>query len=102
MIPVNIFRRVYGSLVDEVGTVPAKLSSLLSFKFLSIPWLLVGMLLSNCYLSIFITNLNSPLPGERFDTYQKISCQDKPKIELNKTNLLDNAYMGILTANENV
>lgn len=69
--PITIFLYFYASLVDEVSTVPAKLSTLLSFKVLSIPWLLVRMLLSNCYLSICITNLNSPFPGERFDTNQK-------------------------------
>lgn len=70
----------FGCLVDEVMELPEKWGNLLPFRLLSIPWLLVGMLISTCYLSIFITNLNSPIPGERVDTYEKISCHDTRQI----------------------
>ncbi|XP_035713914.1 uncharacterized protein LOC110857739 [Folsomia candida] len=75
----------YGCLIDEVSTVPEKLSNFVPIRFINIPWLLIGALLSSCYLSIFITNLNSPLPGERVDSYEKISCQDNPQIIVNST-----------------
>ncbi|OXA44262.1 hypothetical protein Fcan01_20938 [Folsomia candida] len=80
--PMKLLLHFFGCLIDEVSNLPRKLSTLVSFRLISIPWLFVGVVMSSCYLSSFITNLNSPIPGERFDTYEKISCLSKPQISM--------------------
>lgn len=74
---IALFLYFFGCLIDEVSQLPKKLNTSLPLRILSVPWLFVGLLISNCYLSIFITNLNSPLPGIRIDTHDKIPCEQK-------------------------
>lgn len=81
--PFTIFLYFFGCLVEDVGALPDKLRIFFPFKLISVPWLFISALLSSFYLGIFITNLNSRLPGERVDTYEKISCQGKPQNGVN-------------------
>lgn len=99
---VNIILYFIGCLIDEVSNLPQKCMAFLSFKLLSIPWLVIGMLLSSCYISNFITNLNSPLPGERIDSYEKIYCQEETKIRATVDMLRKRYYVRNNLEDENI
>lgn len=81
--PVKIFVYFCGLLMDEVDQLPNILSNFLPLRCISVPWVLVSTVIINCYLGSVITNLNAPLPGERYDTYEKITCSEKSKISIN-------------------
>lgn len=100
----NLFLYIFGCLIDEVIYIPKKLLVAVPFRVLIIPWLLLGMILSNCYLSILITNLNKPQRGERADKYEQISClSNKQQITTaNYTMISDRFYAKELIEGDNI
>ncbi|OXA54442.1 putative anion transporter 6 [Folsomia candida] len=78
----------FGCLIDEVSYIPSKLQNLSVFRQISLPWLLVGSLLSNCYIGLLIENINAPLPATKFETFAAITCASRETLEIDLDKLL--------------
>jgi len=68
------FLFVLGSMIDEAYEVPKKLGRLPAFKVLILGWVLTSMLLSSCYQSILVVELNSPLKGQPLRSAHQLFC----------------------------
>jgi len=55
---------ILGTIIDEAYDVPQSFKRLAAFRILIIGWVLTSMLLSNCYQSLLVVELNSPLKGQ--------------------------------------
>jgi len=68
------FLFILGTLIDEAYVVPKTFNRLSSFRILIIGWVLTSMLLSSCYQSLLVVELNSPLKGKPPSSAHQMVC----------------------------
>jgi len=65
---------IIGTMIEEAKPVPIFFKTSAAFKVLIISWVLVAMLLSSCYQSILVVELNSPLKGHTPSSLDETFC----------------------------
>jgi len=65
---------VVGALIEEAYIFPPKLQRFLTFKVLFFPWAICSFLLSTCYNSLLVANINSPLTSQSINSTDQIFC----------------------------
>jgi len=65
---------IVGTMIDEANPVPTFFKKSAVFKSLIISWILVAMLLSSCYQSTLVVELNSPLKGHTPSSLDETFC----------------------------
>jgi len=65
---------VIGALIEEAYIFPSQLRRFLTFKVLFFPWAVCSMLLSACYNSVLVANLNSPLKSQSINSTDQVFC----------------------------
>jgi len=65
---------ILGALIDDAYFLPQKLKPYATFKLLVIIWSLNSMLLSSCYNSFMVVELNSPLKGQSLSSTDEVFC----------------------------
>jgi len=66
------------------------------FIFACTPWILTTMILSNCYQSLVISEINAPMEGQRLSNVSKYTICE------NQTNLLVNPPLEVINAGRKV
>ncbi|OXA47469.1 hypothetical protein Fcan01_18048 [Folsomia candida] len=59
---------------EETSSVPPSLDGKYYFRLTLWVWTLISTFLTNCYSCLMITDLNSPLPGARFEKWDDLLC----------------------------
>jgi len=65
---------IIGTMIDEANQVPRFFKNSASFKILIVSWILVSMLLSSCYQSFLVVELNSPLKSKTPSSLDETFC----------------------------
>ncbi|OXA49824.1 hypothetical protein Fcan01_15863 [Folsomia candida] len=69
--------RLLSNMCEEGFPVPGKLEKTIFFRTSFGAWILMSVILVNCYNGIIITDLNAPLPGESPSVFKDLLCQGK-------------------------
>ncbi|OXA49431.1 hypothetical protein Fcan01_15918 [Folsomia candida] len=83
---------VLANIFEEAVYVPMHLEKQQFFRMVVGGWILMSVVLTNCYNGLMISSLNSPLPRTNIpETFQDLICQDKSilksyKLGVNLTN----------------
>ncbi|OXA39992.1 hypothetical protein Fcan01_25357 [Folsomia candida] len=76
---------VLAIIFEEAGFVPMRLEKQEFFRMVAGGWILMSVVLTNCYNGLMISNLNSPLPRTNIpETFQDLICKDKKILNLYK------------------
>lgn len=65
---------VLGGLLEDGIPLPGKLENSLVFRLVFGCWIIVGVLLSNCFNGIMITELNAPLQASKINNFKDLVC----------------------------
>jgi hypothetical protein len=65
---------VLGTIFEETSSAPAKLEKRTFYRLSIGIWCLMVAILTNCYNSLMITGLNSPLPGSKIESFKDLLC----------------------------
>jgi hypothetical protein len=65
---------VLGTFFEETSSTPSKLEKETFYRLSIGIWCLMVVFLTNCYNSLMITGLNSPLPGIKIESFQDLLC----------------------------
>ncbi|OXA49752.1 hypothetical protein Fcan01_15976 [Folsomia candida] len=76
-IKFSPFLFLISNMCEEGFPVPGKLEKTIFFRTSFGAWILVSVILVNCYNGIMITDLNAPLPGETPSLFKDLLCQGK-------------------------
>ncbi|OXA47706.1 hypothetical protein Fcan01_17968 [Folsomia candida] len=69
---------VLANIFEETGYVPVHLERQHFFRFVIGSWIMISVILTNCYNGLMISSLNSPLPETNIpETFQDLICQEK-------------------------
>lgn len=68
---------VLRALLEDGVPVPGQIERLPAFRWTLGSWLIVSVLLSNCYNGLMITGLNSPLSTKGVETFRDLVCDWK-------------------------
>ncbi|OXA41439.1 hypothetical protein Fcan01_23601 [Folsomia candida] len=60
--------------LEETSSVPSAVANKYYFRLTLGIWALVSTFLTNCYSGLMITDLNSPLPGAIFESFEDLQC----------------------------
>ncbi|OXA49155.1 hypothetical protein Fcan01_15596 [Folsomia candida] len=83
---------ILANIFDEGTHIPRRLENQEFFRILISGWILMVVILTNCYSGLMISDLNSPLPGTNVPTsFQDLVCEEKQIVDSYKerTNLTD-------------
>ncbi|OXA49801.1 hypothetical protein Fcan01_15571 [Folsomia candida] len=70
------------NIFEEAGYVPVQLDKQQFFRMVVGSWILMSVILTNCYNGLMISSLNSPLPKTNIpETFEDLICQDKQIIK---------------------
>lgn len=92
---------VLANIFEETGHVPRHLGKQHFFRLVIGSWVLMSVILTNCYNGLMISSLNAPLPKTDIpETFQDLICKDKHILKKYKegANLTD----WVLTTNEEI
>lgn len=67
---------LFAILFDDSSSVPGQLEKSQFYRIIFGFWGLVAVLLTNCYSSSIVTELNAPLPGERITLWENLLCDE--------------------------
>jgi hypothetical protein len=70
-------------MFEETSSVPLKLEQKTFYRLSIGIWCLMVAILTNCYNGLMITDLNSPLPGSKIESFRDLLC-DRSLFENNK------------------
>lgn len=73
---------ILSNIFDEATHIPGRLEKQEFFRIVVSGWILMVVILTNCYSGLMITDLNSPLLGTNVQTtFQDLMCKDKQTVE---------------------
>jgi len=67
---------LYSSLVNNCTSVPATFSKIKILRVIWIPWILMCIIVNNCYVSILVSYINVPHSGEPFTNISQVLCKE--------------------------
>jgi hypothetical protein len=73
-ISFNVGLYLLSTLIDESFSVPDSLRNLQAFRWAIGLWTLMAVVLSNGYVSLVISELNSPMKSEKLEFYEDVAC----------------------------
>lgn len=68
---------ILAGLLEDGVSIPSQIEKKSAFRLIFGCWIIVGVLLSNCYNGLMITGLNSPLETNNWDLFQDWLCNLK-------------------------
>jgi hypothetical protein len=71
---------VLGTMFEETSSAPGQLEKKTFYRLSIGIWCLMVAILTNCYNGLMITDLNSPLPGSKMESFKDLLC-DKSLLE---------------------
>lgn len=72
--PFSPWLFILATMCEEGVLVPAELEKKAFFRYTFGAWILVSVVLVNCYNGIMVTDLNAPLPGETPSVFKDLLC----------------------------
>lgn len=72
---------IFSSLCEESMPIENQLERKKFFRLALGSWLLVSVILTNCYNGLMITELNAPLPGWHPQLFTDLICSSRPEID---------------------
>jgi hypothetical protein len=81
---------ILASLFEETTFIPKALEKKTFFRLVLGFWSLMSIFLTNCYTSLMMTGLNSPLPGVKINSWRDLICGPVQKIDSNLTSWMEN------------
>jgi len=80
------FLIILGSLIDEAYPVPQQIVRLHQYKYIMCVWLFATIILSSCYNSLLVVQLNAPLKGKPLESVDEVFCPIPSHILANNKN----------------
>jgi len=68
---------LYTSILNQSATVGASTNKKLEFRLIFSCWLLACLVITNCYNSLIIRELNAPLPGPPINFTEDVFCENR-------------------------
>jgi len=71
----------YSSIVNNSTSIPETFSKSKILRLIWIPWILMCIIINNCYISILVSYINVPHSGEPFTNISQVLCKENDGIK---------------------
>jgi len=78
----SFFLFFYSSLVNNCTNIPATLSRSSILRLIWIPWILMCIIVNNCYVSILVSHINVPHGGQPITNITQVLCTKNDGLEV--------------------